>query len=249
MTKIEQYQEILKNLDQWDPFLLKESCLPGKRGNLELLHAVIEEGNEKIFLHLLEYGKNKDTTGTREEFTFICGVAGLGQLLVKQKYEYFRKLKKLANHPQWRVREAVVIALQYFGKHNSNRLLDEMETWIKGSCMEKRAAAAALCEPVLLNNEKFNLKVLEFLKIITESIKDIKDRKSSEFITLRKGLGYCWSVAAAAQPEEGKKYMEMWFETKDKDINWIMKENLKKNRLTRIDKEWVNKCKLKLSKF
>jgi hypothetical protein len=38
--------------------------------------------------------------------------------------------------------------------------------------------------------------------------------------------------------------MEKWTQSKDKNIVWIMKENLKKNRLTKMDKEWV----LKLTK-
>jgi len=60
---------------------------------------------------------------------------------------------------------------------------------------------------------------------------------------LRKGLGYCWSVAVAAFPEEGRKTMERWFASDDKDVIWIMKENLKKERLTRMDSAWVRKWK------
>ncbi len=33
--------------------------------------------------------------------------------------------------------------------------------------------------------------------------------------------------------------MEYWFASEDKDIKWIMRENLKKNRLVRVDKKWV----------
>jgi hypothetical protein len=58
---------------------------------------------------------------------------------------------------------------------------------------------------------------------------------------LRKGLGYCWSVAAAACLAEGEKLMEKWLRVPDKDIRWIMRENLKKNRLRRLDPGWVAK--------
>ncbi len=37
--------------------------------------------------------------------------------------------------------------------------------------------------------------------------------------------------------------MEKWFLSTDKDIIWIMKENLKKNRLERKDPEWVKAWK------
>jgi hypothetical protein len=35
--------------------------------------------------------------------------------------------------------------------------------------------------------------------------------------------------------------MEKWLVTPDKDIRWIMLENLKKNRLVRVDADWVKK--------
>jgi len=37
--------------------------------------------------------------------------------------------------------------------------------------------------------------------------------------------------------------MERWFASDDKDVIWIMKENLKKERLTRMDSAWVRKWK------
>jgi hypothetical protein len=63
---------------------------------------------------------------------------------------------------------------------------------------------------------------------------------------LRKGLGYCWSVAVAASPEEGKRMMERWFSSDDKDVLWVMKENLRKKRLARMDAEWVEEGKARL---
>jgi len=32
--------------------------------------------------------------------------------------------------------------------------------------------------------------------------------------------------------------MEKWILTEDRNIAWIMKENLKKNRLLKMDREW-----------
>ena len=82
-------------------------------------------------------------------------------------------------------------------------------------------------------------QVLAILDRITSGVRSIENRKTEEFIALKKGLAYCWSVAAAAYPEKGKAAMEKWFSSKDKDIAWIMKENLKKNRLERTDVAWV----------
>ena len=54
-------------------------------------------------------------------------------------------------------------------------------------------------------------------------------------------MGYCWSVAVAALPAEGKPMLERWLNLPDQDIRWIMKENLKKNRLVRLDVGWVDR--------
>ena len=55
----------------------------------------------------------------------------------------------------------------------------------------------------------------------------------------RKGLAYCWSVAIAALPAAGKPLMERWLTSEDRDVRWIMRQNLQKQRLIRIDAGWV----------
>jgi hypothetical protein len=45
VTKIGDYRKTLRRLDGWDDYLREESGLPGPRANLELVHAVAEEGS------------------------------------------------------------------------------------------------------------------------------------------------------------------------------------------------------------
>jgi hypothetical protein len=112
--------------------------------------------------------------------------------------------------------------------------------------LERRAAAAALCEPRLLGDRSHAREVLRLLDGMTASIEDVQDRRSDEFTAFRKGLGYCWSVAVAALPGDGQKLMEKWFSSDDSDVLWIMKENLRKKRLERMDGEWVRKWQAQL---
>ena len=123
-----------------------------------------------------------------------------------------------------------------------NQLIDEMKQWAAGNSYEKRAAAAALCEPRLLTDKEQVLRVLEILDGITESIAGITDRKDEGFIALRKGMAYCWSVAMVHNKDAGIKLFERWIASQDKDIKWIIKENLKKDRLKRMDATWVLEC-------
>jgi len=246
MSKIDEYREILTTLENWDLFLLRESGLPGKRGNLELAQAVADEGSEELFERYLSFDPGKAPVNSPYEFLAFCGVVGLGRLLSEGKMEILKTLRPYASDPRWRIREGVAMALQRLGRVDMDLLLREMEQWSKGNLLEKRAAAAALCEPKLLREGKHIERVLQILDEITTSIQSTEDRKSDEFKALRKGLGYCWSVAAVALPDEGKKMMERWFSSNDKDVLWIMKENLRKKRLTRMDAGWVEKWKVRL---
>jgi len=83
-------------------------------------------------------------------------------------------------------------------------------------------------------------------RLRTLPFEDVGFAKIDHHRALRKGLGYCWSVAVAAYPQEGKRFMEKWIMNKDQDIEWIMKENLKKNRLQKMDSRWVAGMKANL---
>ena len=40
--------------------------------------------------------------------------------------------------------------------------------------------------------------------------------------------------------------MEKWLAESNKDVRWLMKENLKKDRLMRMDSEWVSRWRIRL---
>lgn len=246
MKRVEDYRRLLNKIhkEDWEVFLLRESRLPGARANLELVQAVAEEGTETLFMGWLRYDPISAPTNTPEVFLPVCGVVGLGKILAQGKREALEILRRYAADPRWRVREAVCMALQRWGEVDMPALLEEMASWSRGSPWEQRAAAAALCEPKLLMEEAHARKVLQILDEITVSVSTSAERKNEAFQVLRKGLGYCWSVAAAALPEEGKALMEKWFASRDSDVNWIMRENLKKKRMERMDAEWVKKWRL-----
>jgi hypothetical protein len=239
MSRVEYYIQELRRLEDWEPYLLTESGLPGPRGNIELAQAVAEEGDEALFERLLSYDPVRAPTNSPEEFLAFCGVLGQGKLLAAGKREVLRKLRFYAEDPRWRSREAVAMALQRFGDTNIDELLDEMDKWVEGNMWVQRAVAAALCEPRLLLQQKHAERVLGILDRITASLENSENRKNGGFRVLRQALGYCWSVATVALPVKGKKMMERWFVSQDRDVRWIMRENLKKSRLARMDANWA----------
>jgi hypothetical protein len=185
-------------------------------------------------------------TNSPHEFLAFCGVLGLGKLLAQGDRGVLADLRRHASDSRWRTREAVAMALQRWGKVDMPALIDEMAVWSEGSPLEQRAAAAALCEPDQLSEAADVERVLAILDRITGSMLAVEDRRSDAFKALRKGLGYCWSIAVAAHPKAGKPMLERWFDTGDRDVLWVIKQNLRKKRLARMDAEWVAAAKQRL---
>ncbi len=239
MSKADVYRAKLQALEQWDEFLLAESGLPGPRANLELLQVVADEGSRTLFRRYVALAANGDSTNSPQMYLVICGAVGLGRLLAEGDSRPLATLRDLACDPRWRVREGVAMALQRWGDADLDALLVAMKEWARGTRLEQRAVVAALCEPRLLRDRKQVKRVLKILGDITRSIVSAPDRADEDFKVLRQALGYGWSVVAAALPEDGKHALERWLISDDFDVRWIMRENLKKTRLTRLDAEWV----------
>ncbi len=83
--------------------------------------------------------------------------------------------------------------------------------------------------------------MLECLDAITQTVAsaDASERRADDFRVLRQALAYGWSVAVVACPEDGKPLFERWLASPDRDVQWILRENLKKARLKRLDPDWV----------
>src|SRR5450759_2446678 len=101
-----------------------------------------------------------------------------------------------------------------------------MQAWSVDGPYIQRATAAGLCEPILLREREDAVQVLVILDQITSSLAATRDRRDEGFRVLRQAMGYCWSVAAAAAPENARPYFEKWLLSSDKDVAWVMKTNL-----------------------
>jgi hypothetical protein len=222
------YRAELRELKDWEPYLKKHSGLPGPRANLELVQAVGDEADADRLWHL---------SASSDEFLALCGTAGLGKLALMEPATVMTWLKELASDPRWRVREGVAIALQRVGRESMPQLLAEMQGWVGDGPYTQRAAAAGLCEPALLRENAHAVEVLAILDRLTSALASAGDRRSDGFKVLRQALGYCWSVAAAAAPENARTYFEKWLQSGDRDVVWVMKSNLGKARMAGLRQE------------
>jgi hypothetical protein len=163
VSKVDEYARALRELDDPEPYLLQHSGLPGPRGNIELARAAAEVRPSAELRRWASLDSDVAPTGSADEFLAFCGVVGLGRLLAEGNGNALADLRGHANDARWRVREAVAMALQRWGSDEFDRLAAAMAEWASGSWLERRAAAAALCEPALLTDARRVKAVLAVL--------------------------------------------------------------------------------------
>ncbi len=210
--RLSEYRALLHGASDWEPLLLSNSTLPGPRANLELARVAADEASDAPL---------REWAASDEEYLALVGTMGLDDL---------DALRVQANDGRWRVREGVAMPLQRLG---FDAVLPAMRTWSAGTLLERRAVVGGLCEPALLDVSRA-VVVLGLLHEITSGLTREADRRSDEFKGLRKALGYGWSVAVAAAPDEGRRVMGRWLDSEDRDVAWIMRENLKKKRIAGV---------------
>lgn len=213
----------------WRAYLSTYSNLPGPRGNLTLLDAAADVLPRDM---ACEFRQSDD------EYLACCGVATLGRLALDDPadHEVVDLLARSAVDGRWRVREAAAIAGQRIGDSDPARLRELVGTWSRSrEPLLVRCAVASVCEPRLLTDRSMVDAALEACRLGTDLVASTPaaERRHDAVRTLRQGLGYCWSVAVAADPDRGLAAF-LALDIDDADIAWIVRENRKKKRLARL---------------
>lgn len=229
--RIEQYRSELRARPEaeWPAFLTAHSGLPGPRANIELARAFAEEATRECV---------DDVIATDDEYLTFCGVVGLGRLLaLSAGPELEQRLHDHARDERWRVREAVAMALQRLGDDDLPGMLRLVTAWSRDDDpLVRRAAVAGVCEPRLLRTPEATRVALDACERATTSVAALPPgaRHDAPVRTLRQGLGYCWSVAVAADPGNGLARFAALSASTDPDVAWIVRENRRRTRLARL---------------
>lgn len=259
MKKIDRYESELSGLvgDQaWREYLEAHSGLPGPRGNLELLRAFVRIASAELAQQLAAIPASLAPVNDPMEFLAACGTAALGRVIASLPAGScdFDRIEQLmrqnAGDGRWRVREAAAMALQFTGRVDYQRMMDIALRWAEGTELEQRAAAAAVAEPDLLCEPGQVVAATGLLARVTASLAatPVEERRGSEsFRVLRLALGYCWSVAAAADFAVTRPHLESWLGSRDRDVRWLMAQNLSKTRLVRTAPAWVEAARQRLA--
>jgi hypothetical protein len=234
-------------------YLEDNSSLPGRRANLELAKAftnVVEELSTNHHASLTELingfcsiNSIDAPTNTSKEFIPFCGTWALGIVGCKDEQNFKHSmvmLNRMAKDSRWRVREATAKGISLLLQKNSTLTLQILDEWIKmESWLVYRAIAAGLASPSTLQDRTIAIKALDLHKKVLETILSNPNNRNEDFKILRKGLAYTLSVIIVEVPDEGFTYLKSLTKTQDKDIRWIIKENMKKNRLVKAYKAEV----------
>ena len=257
MSKKESYKDVLVclfdeflktgNEDKIRDYLASNSSLPGPRGNLELSYAFAEVAEDfstrdlikmwELALGLINVSADEAPVNDPKEFLPFCGAVAIGAVASTHE-EFFRRafplLKRHANDSRWRMREGVAMGLQKLIARQGQNALRELDGWIgKNEWLVMRALAAGVAEPALLRDEQIARGALALHEKIFSQVLAARERKTDEFRTLRQALGYSLSVVICAVPKEGFEYVQQIAGSRDADILWVIRENLKKNRLVK----------------
>ncbi|HEU5038466.1 MAG TPA: HEAT repeat domain-containing protein [Nocardioides sp.] len=224
MQGVAEYRETLQALDPaaWPDYLDEHSGLPGPRGNVELALAAAELASPELDDALIASG---------DEYRTFCGVVGLGTRAADPTIR--ERLRQHASDDRWRVREAVAMALQRLGDVDLPQLEEIVLDWADDpDPFVQRAAAAAICEPRLVATRHTAAVAVEVCRRATTALaaRPVEERQDADVRSLRQGLGHCWSVAVAADPEPGLAAFHA-LDTHDPDVAWIVRENRTKKRL------------------
>lgn len=224
---VKELRPIIDDRGMLEKFIVRNSNLPGPRANLELAFAFAEIYDDLgTLLEWTEITEDQADGNDPKSFLVFCSAVCLGKIYAKKKDKRIvAVLKKLSNDRRWRMREAAAFGFQNIGMQDFGELKTIFSEWIdKSNNLEKRAILVSLAHLPLLSEED-----VRFCLETTDTVLRQMDREE-EFAVLRKGLGFTISVFASANPELGFGFIRNWM-GKDRVIDRIMKENLKKNRL------------------
>ncbi|MFW9905378.1 MAG: hypothetical protein ACFFFH_13640 [Candidatus Thorarchaeota archaeon] len=257
MSKVQRHQqelqlifpELIQTEDEkkLNDYLLANSNLPGRRGNLELAKAFTKaireyfDKNDDLFwnylISIINITPDQAPTNNPKEFLPFCATWAVGTIGAISKSHYKESLallKKMASDSRWRIREAVANGIQELLTVNRDETIEEIETWIlDDQWLLMRAVVTGVADPSLLQDDQLSNQALKLHKMVLNRVVNCNNRKKEEFRILRKGLAYSLSVVVQANPEEGFDYLNELTTSQDNDIIWILKQNLKKNRLVK----------------
>jgi len=231
-----------------EAWLVANSNLPGRRGNLELAWAFGDafaqskagDARWREVQAWLCISEADAPTGDPREFLPFCALQAGGSTYgladAETRQRIIAALKTSASDGRWRIREAVAMGFQRIAESDFEAVASILEAWVgEASLLEKRAIVATLAHPDLLAERARVARCLAVVEIILREMLplDPSARRTEGFRVLKKGLQFAISVFAAASPDEGFPFIARWAAVGDPTVRAILRANLQKARLAK----------------
>ncbi len=236
-------------------YLREHSRLPGSRVNLDLadelsylLASAIPRQAESVHALLNKFvnADRKTAAGSAPaDFVMCCGILAFGSCAAGHaswRDEAFLLLSHYSESSSWRIRDSVTLAYHYLLRATAYDTLTHLQALATdGSYLQQRSAVTVLAESQLLYNAELLESAFDLHRIVLERVHSVpeRERRQEEFKLLKRALGYTLSVITAAAPEQGFALMGECADWNDVDIEWILRENLKKKRLAKYRHSFI----------
>ncbi|WP_270279787.1 hypothetical protein [Vagococcus bubulae] len=229
-------------------YLIENSNLPGRMVNLRLIATVANffESNEELsksWYRIFNSWFDIKIDGNSPEIILVLtaleSFGGIYQNFSrKEQLLIEKKLKDSLNDERWRVREIVTESYKRIGLLSYGDLIKLFEDILSNdpTPLEVRGLLATVAHPNLLILEEqldFSQKILELFFHYYLNF-DEKTFSKEDKLILKKGLSFAPSVIVSKNPTVGFQYFDKLIKIDDKEINTIIKTNLKKKRLENV---------------
>ena len=204
----------------------EHSGLPGPRGNIELALAVADLGDDDLYDELI---------ASDDEYRTFCGVGAVsapGRPSRRSPTGCARLASDdgggCVRRSRWRCNGSAIWTWRPCSRSRS-RGRRTRTRWSNGP--PRRGSASRDC----WRRRRPPLWRCEVCRRATVALagRHPEERRDPHVRTLRQALGYCWSVAVAAEPVPGLAAFRALDDT-DPDVAWIVRTNLAKKRLSRL---------------
>lgn len=220
-----------------EEYLVANSHLPGPRLNLRLVGAVADAVDQvqSLLPRWIELSP-EDAPGDDPRVILPCAAAvAYGELAATRPERFDEtddRLYRAASDSRWRVREAVTLGLQRMLHADFDGTIAVLLGWAEDdNLLVVRAAAAGVAEPPLLKRHRRAKSALEVQRRAVDRLHHTPSaqRRTEETRVLRQALGFSISVAVAATGDFG--LLREMAAAGDPDLDWVVRENVKKSRL------------------
>ncbi|NLA38760.1 MAG: hypothetical protein GX882_05155 [Methanomicrobiales archaeon] len=189
--------------------------------------------------------------GDPREILPLCGVLGIaaiGGVAPEFTGMALARLQDISCDPRRRVRESVALGVSDLLAARQEETIAGLEGWVlSGSWLSMRAAAAGIAESDLLVEPGLAEAALSLHRKILIRVYTAGERQSEAFIALKRVLGHTLGRVVMALPGIGFEYLRQLATLDDRDVRWIVRENLESDVLRRRYPETVRHIQARLA--